>query len=190
MMGAIDRPIAAGMAHEIFISYSSRHRALTETLAAVIEAQHGPGAVWWDHALEARGPYAPQIEAALQAARVVVVLWTAGAQVSEYVYAEARQAHDAGKLVNVLPADTPFAHIPAPFNIHHAVDAADTERLLRDVASAMAGRPVASVLDEALAPIDRDVFRRQIDYSTRAQAQAPAAHPSAPTPSSPTEKSR
>ena len=115
MMGAIDRPIAAGMAHEIFISYSSRHRALTETLAAVIEAQHGPGAVWWDHALEARGPYAPQIEAALQAARVVVVLWTAGAQVSEYVYAEARQAHDAGKLVNVLPADTPFAHIPAPF---------------------------------------------------------------------------
>lgn len=57
-------------------------------------------------------------------------------------------------------------------------------------AGGLAGRPVASVLDEALAPIDRDVFRRQIDYGTRAQAQAPAAHPSAPTPSSPTEKSR
>ena len=27
--------------------------------------------------------------------------------------------------------------------------------------SALAGRPVASVLDEALAPIDRDVFRRE-----------------------------
>lgn len=57
-------------------------------------------------------------------------------------------------------------------------------------AGGLAGRPVASVLDEALAPIDRDVFRRQIDYGARAQAQAQAAHPSAPTPSSPTEKSR
>lgn len=28
----------------------------------------------------------------------------------------------------------------------------------------LSGRPVASVLDEALAPIDRDVFRRQVQY--------------------------
>jgi hypothetical protein len=28
----------------------------------------------------------------------------------------------------------------------------------------LAGRPLASVLDEALAPIDRDVFRRQVNY--------------------------
>jgi hypothetical protein len=29
---------------------------------------------------------------------------------------------------------------------------------------ALAGRPLASVLDEALAPIDRDVFARQVNY--------------------------
>jgi hypothetical protein len=28
----------------------------------------------------------------------------------------------------------------------------------------LAGRPLASVLDEALAPLDRDVFRRQVNY--------------------------
>lgn len=28
----------------------------------------------------------------------------------------------------------------------------------------LAGRPLQSVLDEALAPIDRDVFRRQVNY--------------------------
>ena len=28
----------------------------------------------------------------------------------------------------------------------------------------LAGRPVASLLDEALAPVDREVFRRQVDY--------------------------
>jgi hypothetical protein len=32
------------------------------------------------------------------------------------------------------------------------------------------------VLDEALAPVDRDVFRRQVDYDAQAQARiAPAA---------------
>ena len=28
----------------------------------------------------------------------------------------------------------------------------------------LSGRPVASVLDEALAPIDREVFRREVSY--------------------------
>ena len=28
----------------------------------------------------------------------------------------------------------------------------------------LAGRPLTSVLDEALAPVDRDVFRRQVSY--------------------------
>lgn len=28
----------------------------------------------------------------------------------------------------------------------------------------LSGRPVASLLDEALAPVDRDVFRREVDY--------------------------
>ncbi len=38
---------------------------------------------------------------------------------------------------------------------------------------ALAARPVDSVLDEALAPVDRDVFRRQIQYD--ALVRAPAA---------------
>ena len=31
----------------------------------------------------------------------------------------------------------------------------------------LAGRPMVSVLDEALAPIDRDVFRRQVHYDAQ-----------------------
>ena len=41
------------------------------------------------------------------------------------------------------------------------------------------GRPLASVLDEALAPIDRDVFRRQLRYDAQIQAGASAATPPA-----------
>ena len=41
----------------------------------------------------------------------------------------------------------------------------------------LSGRPPVSVLDEALAPVDREVFRRQVDYD--AQAQARVAPPAA-----------
>jgi len=44
----------------------------------------------------------------------------------------------------------------------------------------LSGRPLGSVLDEALAPVDRDVFRRQVDYAARVRAPAPSA--STPSP--------
>jgi hypothetical protein len=40
----------------------------------------------------------------------------------------------------------------------------------------LSGRPLGSVLDEALAPVDRDVFRRQVRYDGMTQA-LPAAAP-------------
>jgi hypothetical protein len=50
----------------------------------------------------------------------------------------------------------------------------------------LVGRPVASVLDEALAPVERDVLRRQIQYEQQLQAQATAnAAATANTPTSP-----
>jgi hypothetical protein len=42
----------------------------------------------------------------------------------------------------------------------------------------LAGRPLVSVLDEALAPVDRDVFRRQVNYHGQvASREAPATKP-------------
>ena len=40
----------------------------------------------------------------------------------------------------------------------------------------LSGRPPVSVLDEALAPVDRDVFRREVRYDAQA-----VARPAAPT---------
>jgi hypothetical protein len=37
----------------------------------------------------------------------------------------------------------------------------------------LAGRPLASVLDEALAPLDRDVFRRQVNYHGQIEQPSP-----------------
>jgi hypothetical protein len=44
----------------------------------------------------------------------------------------------------------------------------------------LSGRPLVSVLDEALAPVDRDVFRRQVQYDAKAQARPAATVAAAP----------
>ncbi len=44
----------------------------------------------------------------------------------------------------------------------------------------LAGRPNASLLDEALAPVDRDVFRRHLSYEAQTRT-ASAAQGQAPT---------
>jgi TIR domain len=127
---------------QIFISYSSKHREVTRALAAAIEAQYGAGSVWWDRELESRASYSEQIKAALERARVVVVIWTAGAMISDYVYAEAVTAQAQGKLVNVRPVDMSFRDIPEPFNIHHIDEAEDRDRILATIAKVMAGTPI------------------------------------------------
>ncbi|EHR70603.1 hypothetical protein BurJ1DRAFT_1739 [Burkholderiales bacterium JOSHI_001] len=47
---------------------------------------------------------------------------------------------------------------------------------------ALAGKPVASVLDEVLAPVDRDVFRRQVSYELQLVPRAPVSSTSSPRP--------
>ena len=41
----------------------------------------------------------------------------------------------------------------------------------------LSGRPLVSVLDEALAPVDRDVFRRELRYDGLIRAAAATAAP-------------
>ncbi len=56
----------------------------------------------------------------------------------------------------------------------------------KPVQGELTGKPPASVLDEALAPIDRDVFRRQVAYDAQVrEAQAQNIPPSAATSSRP-----
>jgi hypothetical protein len=43
----------------------------------------------------------------------------------------------------------------------------------------LAGKPVSSVVDEALAPLDRDVFRRQVEYGAQLNT---SRQPAAPKP--------
>jgi hypothetical protein len=44
----------------------------------------------------------------------------------------------------------------------------------KPLAGDLSGRPMASVLDEVLGPVDRDVFRRQVRYDSLTQARESA----------------
>lgn len=46
----------------------------------------------------------------------------------------------------------------------------------------LSGRPLVSVVDEALAPVDRDVFRRQVQYDAQLRARATEAAAATPPP--------
>ena len=47
----------------------------------------------------------------------------------------------------------------------------------KPVPGELPGRPLKSVLDEALEPVDRDVFRRQVQYEAQVAPPAPVTAP-------------
>ncbi|MGE0204927.1 MAG: toll/interleukin-1 receptor domain-containing protein, partial [Hyphomicrobiaceae bacterium] len=166
---------------EVFISYSSQHRALTERLAAVIEAARGPGSVWYDKEISSGEQFRPEITAALDAARAVVVVWTAGAVESTWVYAEAVRAAAARKIVTVREASLAPERIPLPFNVYHTDTIDDASEGHAALIAAIARR----IEGKEAAPLPADLpgagFRgflldpRQEALPARATARRPAS---------------
>src|SRR5215211_1147174 len=136
-------------AAKIFISYSSQHRDLTRALAAAIEEHFGAGSVWWDQAgLRAGDRFSPEITQALDGAKAAVVVWTAAAVASDWVYAEAVRAASQRKIVTVQAADVDPKTIPLPFNVFHTCVAEDTRAVLDGISKRLAGE--SSALPSAL----------------------------------------
>src|SRR6478735_10785427 len=88
----------AGMA-DVFVSYSRSDRARVAPLVAAIEAKGW--SVWWDPAIDAGQQFDDQIDAELQAANAVLVVWTPTSVASRWVRGEARDAAERGILVPV-----------------------------------------------------------------------------------------
>ena len=96
---------------DVFISYARDDEAFARRVAKGLQAAGLD--VWWDADLPAHRAYSEEIERNLEAAKAVVVLWSAAAAKSQWVRAEADFARNAGKLVQgqvdgTLP--------PMPFN--------------------------------------------------------------------------
>jgi hypothetical protein len=145
------------MAHEIFISYSSKHRELTQKLENLIESQYGTGSVWWDDRLESSGEYEVQIRNALGKARAVVVIWTKAAVQSSWVRAEADEAFRTGKLVHVKTPELTWREMPPEYSRHHVKELDDFEGILRSIAAVWRGTPTHTEI-----PL-HEIFYRQHD---------------------------
>lgn len=102
---------------DVFVSYSRADRARITGVSDAIE-QSGLS-VWWDRSLAPGDDYAMKIEREIDAASCVVVAWSQTARQSLWVRAEANEALDAGKLVQI---NLDRARPPLPFTMLHLLD--------------------------------------------------------------------
>jgi tetratricopeptide (TPR) repeat protein len=83
----------------IFLSYDREDEPRARPVAALLE--RSGHSVWWDRQIKGGGEFAAEIEAALDAADKVVVLWSQQAVKSAWVRDEAAVGRDTGRLVPV-----------------------------------------------------------------------------------------
>ncbi|HEY2179812.1 MAG TPA: TIR domain-containing protein [Caulobacteraceae bacterium] len=104
---------------DVFISYARSTESQARQVAEALRAL-GYG-VWRDDELPAHRAYSEVIEERLEAAKAVVVLWSAEAVKSQWVRSEAERARGAAKLVQLV---LDGARLPMPFDQIQCADLA------------------------------------------------------------------
>ncbi|MFO7325089.1 MAG: toll/interleukin-1 receptor domain-containing protein [Pseudomonadota bacterium] len=104
---------------DVFLSYCHDDQSAARRFAGALEDEGFE--VWWDDVLNPGEAFDQVTEAALRAARAVVVLWTHRSVASRWVRSEATQAARYGTLVPVAlePCDRPIQ-----FELTHTADLA------------------------------------------------------------------
>ncbi|MGE0044400.1 MAG: toll/interleukin-1 receptor domain-containing protein [Hyphomonadaceae bacterium] len=104
---------------DVFISYCRRNLERVTEIVRGFEA--GGIGLWWDPRLMPGEPFAARIEQEIDQAKCVVVAWSNEAKNSIWVRAEATEALDSGKLMQVrIDGVQP----PLPFNAAPVLDMA------------------------------------------------------------------
>ncbi|MGN6790036.1 MAG: TIR domain-containing protein [Rhodanobacteraceae bacterium] len=99
---------------DVFVSYARADKARVAPLVAAIEAKGWT--VWWDPEITPGQEFDDQIDAEIDAAKAVLVIWTPTSVASRWVRGEAREAAERGILVPVrfeqarLPMDVRAIH--------------------------------------------------------------------------------
>ncbi|MEM9938585.1 MAG: TIR domain-containing protein [Pseudomonadota bacterium] len=99
---------------DVFISYSQRAKEPTEKLVDHL-SQLGLEC-WYDTSLVANDVFWKVIMKKITDAKAVVVIWSPPALESEWVYSEAKLAHEQKKLVCARTDDVTPGAVPLPFN--------------------------------------------------------------------------
>lgn len=102
---------------DIFLSYARANLADAQKLAARLRA--AGFTLWFDEDLPAHRTFSEVIEEQLEAAKAVVVIWSAESAASQWVRSEANRGREKGRLVQVRVDD---ARLPMPFDQIHCAD--------------------------------------------------------------------
>ena len=85
---------------DIFVSHSHEDR---DRIDPIVQQLHADGyEVWWDVELRGGSVYAKEIEAQIEAAKAVIVVWSSASSESHWVADEAELARRSEKLVPIL----------------------------------------------------------------------------------------
>lgn len=105
---------------DVFVSYARLDRARVAPLVDIITAQGWT--VWWDPEITPGQEFDDQIDAEIDAAKAVMVVWTPTSVTSRWVRGEAREAADRGILV---PVRFDTARLPMDVRAIHTTDLDD-----------------------------------------------------------------
>ncbi|WP_159017474.1 TIR domain-containing protein [Cognatiluteimonas profundi] len=144
---------------DVFVSYARSDKSRVAPLVAAIEAKGW--SVWWDPEITPGQEFDDQIDAEIDAARAVLVVWTPVSVVSRWVRGEAREAAERGILVPVR-----FEQARLPMDVR-AIHTTDLDGWNEDPASATA--------QEFLRALGTMIARTQAAQSAKAGAVAAAA---------------
>ena len=150
---------------DVFVSYSRNDKARVSPLVAAIKAKGW--SVWWDPSIAAGQQFDDQIEAELQGASAVLVVWTPTSVASRWVRGEARDAAERDILVPVR-----FDNARLPIDAR-AIQTTDLDDWGEDPASA----PFQDLLRSLGAVIER---QRASQSARSAATSAPSAAAAAP----------
>jgi adenylate cyclase len=102
---------------DVFVSYARTDRAIVAPMVAALEARGW--SVWWDPDIAPGQEFDGRIDAELDAATAVLVVWTPTSVTSRWVRGEAREAAERGILV---PVRFEGARMPIDVRAIHTTD--------------------------------------------------------------------
>lgn len=156
-----DDPVSIGYGGDIFVSYASPDRPTAQALA---RALHEKGwSVWWDRTIPPGKTFDEVIEAALNRAKCVIVLWSKTAVTSEWVKAEAAEA--ARRRI-LIPALIEEVTVPLEFRRIQAASLVDWsesrphpgfQSLVASIADLLGKPDVAARLSTLNAEVDQSI---------------------------------
>ncbi|MGI9424104.1 MAG: tetratricopeptide repeat protein [Hyphomicrobiaceae bacterium] len=116
---------------DVFISYSKFDKAIADALATDLNS--AGFSVWYDYDIVGGQSFTKAIMAALDASKVVIVIWSSSSAISDFVVDEASRAKQQEKLITTRLEDFDVSDLPIGFGQFQCYPVTDRKRLMQSL---------------------------------------------------------